>query len=91
MRALLMPLARLAVARGLPFAAVEGLLKQAFVQVAGEAHPGVLAHRKVSRISTVTGINRREVTRLTLAAKAPVAAANTLSRPCLLTACLKRP
>ncbi len=65
MRALLMPLAQLAVARGLPFAAVEGLLKQAFVQVASDAHPGLLAHRKVSRISTVTGINRREVTRLT--------------------------
>jgi hypothetical protein len=67
MRALLVPLARLAVARGLPFAAVEGLLKQAFVQAASDAHPGLLAHRKVSRISTVTGINRREVTRLTQA------------------------
>ena len=67
LRALLMPLAQLGVARGLPFAAVEGLLKQAFVQAASDAHPGLLAHRKVSRISTVTGINRREVTRLTQA------------------------
>jgi hypothetical protein len=71
LRALLVPLARLAVARGLPFAAVEGMLKQAFVEAASDAHPGLLAHRKVSRISTVTGINRREVTRLTQAA--PVA------------------
>ena len=73
--ALMAPLAQLAVARGLPFAAVEEMLKQAFVQSAADAHPGLLAHRKVSRISTATGINRREVTRLTQAAKAPVAAA----------------
>jgi hypothetical protein len=62
---LLAPVARLGVARGLPYAAVEEMLKVAFVQAAGDAHPGLLAHRKVSRISTTTGINRREVTRLT--------------------------
>jgi hypothetical protein len=65
---LLSSVARLAVSRGLPFAAVDELLKAAFVQAAGQAHPGLLAHRKVSRISTATGINRREVTRLTQAA-----------------------
>ncbi len=65
LRALLRPLGRLAVARGLPYAGVEELLKQSFVKAAGDAHPGLPAHRKVSRISTVTGINRREVTRLT--------------------------
>jgi hypothetical protein len=74
MRALLMPLARLAVARGLPFAVVEEMLKHAFVQAAGEAHPGLLPHRKVSRISTVTGINRREVTRLTQPSESPAKA-----------------
>ncbi len=79
MRALLMPMARLAVARGLPFATVEGLLKQAFVQAAADAHPGLLPHRKVSRISTVTGINRREVTRLTQHADAPAAAGRSLA------------
>jgi Family of unknown function (DUF6502) len=65
LRSLLGPLGRLAVARGLPYAGVEELLKQAFVKAASDAHPGLPAHRKVSRISTVTGINRREVTRLT--------------------------
>lgn len=65
LRALLMPLAQLGVARGLPYSAVETLLKQAYVQAASDAHPALLPHRKVSRISTVTGINRREVTRLT--------------------------
>lgn len=62
---LMTSVARLAVARGLPFAAVEEMLKMAFVHAAARAHPGLPEHRKVSRISTATGINRREVTRLT--------------------------
>ena len=62
---LLAPVARLAVARGLPFAATQDLLKSAFVEAASAAHPGLAPHRKVSRIATTTGINRREVTRLT--------------------------
>jgi hypothetical protein len=62
--AVLLPLARLAVARGLPYAAAEEQFKQAFVQAAREAQPEPGASRMVSRISTATGINRREVTRL---------------------------
>jgi hypothetical protein len=65
MQALLLPLARLLVARGVPFAAAEESLKIAMVEAAREAHAGGLQHRLVSRISTATGINRREVTRLT--------------------------
>jgi len=61
---LMASVAKLAVARGLPYAPVEELLRQAFVQAAADAHPGLPEHRKVSRISTTTGINRREVTRL---------------------------
>jgi hypothetical protein len=64
LRNVLEPLARLAVQRGLPYAAVEELLRRAFVGAADAAHPDVLAHRKVSRLATTTGINRREVTRL---------------------------
>ncbi|MEI7464302.1 MAG: DUF6502 family protein [Burkholderiales bacterium] len=60
-----LPLARLAVAKGMSFAVVESQLKQAFVQAAREAHPHLPSHRAVSRIATTTGINRREVTRLT--------------------------
>jgi hypothetical protein len=63
-QAVLMPLARLAVGRGLGFAAVEELLKQAFVKAADDAHADLLPHRRVSRVSTTTGIHRREVTRL---------------------------
>jgi hypothetical protein len=77
LRGVLQPLARLAVERGLPFAAAEEIMKQAFVASAADAHPGLLAHRKVSRISTVTGINRREVTRLTRARVAPTPRRNS--------------
>jgi hypothetical protein len=63
-RALLGPLAQLAVARGMPFASVDEELKAAYVEAARAAHPGVAAHRAVSRISAATGLNRREVTRL---------------------------
>jgi len=62
---LVLPLARLAVSKGMPFAVVESQLKQAFVQAALEAYPQLPAHRAVSRIATTTGLNRREVTRLT--------------------------
>jgi hypothetical protein len=64
-QALLLPLARLLVARGVPYAQAEESLKTAMVQAAREAHPDGLPHRLVSRIATTTGINRREVTRLT--------------------------
>jgi hypothetical protein len=63
---LLASVARVGVASGLPCATVEEMLRLAFVQAASAAHPGLAEHRKVSRISTTTGINRREVTRLTL-------------------------
>lgn len=58
------PLARLAVAQGLPFAEAVEVLKQSYVQAAHAAHSAVAAHRAVSRISAATGLNRREVTRL---------------------------
>jgi hypothetical protein len=63
-RAVLRPLAQLAVARGVPVSEVMEVLKQSFVEAARAAHPSVLPHRAVSRISTTTGLNRREVTRL---------------------------
>jgi hypothetical protein len=63
--ALLGPLAQLAVSKGMPCAVVEGLLRQAFVNAARDAHPSLAPHRIVSRIATATGLSRREVTRLT--------------------------
>ncbi|MEP6503395.1 MAG: DUF6502 family protein [Betaproteobacteria bacterium] len=64
-QALMLPLARLLVARGVPYAQAEESLKASMVEAAREAHPDGLPHRLVSRIATTTGINRREVTRLT--------------------------
>ncbi len=64
-RALMLPLARLLVARGVPYAQAEESLKTAMVQAARDANTDGLPHRLVSRIATITGINRREVTRLT--------------------------
>ena len=64
MRAILEPLAQLAVARGLPYTTVEEMLKEAFVRSAHAAHPSLPEHRRVSRVSAATGINRREVARL---------------------------
>ena len=63
-QAVLRPLARLAVGRGVPYAEVVELLKQSYVEAARDVHPGVAAGRAVSRISATTGLNRREVTRL---------------------------
>lgn len=62
---LLLPLARLCLARGITFATAEELFKRAFVQEAKGLQPGMPEHGMVSRIATATGINRREVTRLT--------------------------
>ena len=61
---LIRPLTMLCVARGMPYGSVEELLKTAFVDAARASHPDAAPHRSVSRISTATGLNRREVSRL---------------------------
>lgn len=61
---LLGPLARLAVAQGVSHAALQEQMKLALVQAADAAQAELPPHRRVSRISTVTGIHRREVSRL---------------------------
>jgi hypothetical protein len=61
--ALLRPLARLAVARGVAYPVLEQALKAALVAAAREAHADLPPQRSVSRISTTLGMNRREVTR----------------------------
>lgn len=65
MRALLGPIARLALAQGVPCGALEEMLKEAFLDEALKAQPVQTHSRMVSRLSVATGINRREVTRLT--------------------------
>jgi hypothetical protein len=69
LRSVLEPVSQLAVAKGMPYAAVEEALKRAFVGAAEatQLSQGLPANRLVSRIAAATGINRREVTRLTQA------------------------
>lgn len=64
--ALLKPLAQLALAQGVAVPAVEQLLRRAFVDVSRQSliEVGLPEHRLVSRISTSTGLTRREVVRL---------------------------
>lgn len=64
-RDIVAPLARLAIAKGMRYPELDELLKGALVEAARQAHADVPLSRVVSRISTATGINRREVTRLT--------------------------
>lgn len=75
--AVLRPLAQLCVAKGLPFADAKEQLKIAYVEAAKAGVPDTA--RRVSRISTATGINRREVTRL-LGAQTRPAASKSRSR-----------
>ena len=80
--ALLRPIAELAVARGLSFAAVEEMFKTAFVDAARRAQPESAGSRIVSRVATATGLTRREVTRLVAEpADADVAGAPPPARP----------
>jgi hypothetical protein len=61
---LLAPLARLVVAQGLPYSVLDEMLRRAVVTQAHAAHPGLPEHRRTSRVSVATGLNRREVNRL---------------------------
>lgn len=69
----LAPLAKLAVAQGLPYAVVDEMLRRSVVREAHAAHPDLPEHRRVSRVSASTGLNRREVGRLLTAAPGSLA------------------
>lgn len=64
--ALALPLARLAMAHGLPCEAMVAAVERAFVVAAQDMlkDSGLPAHRQVSRIATATGMGRREVARI---------------------------
>ncbi len=61
---LLQPFAKLCLAKGVTIQAVEELVRRAFVQAARQACQGARPDRLTSRISTMTGLTRREVDRL---------------------------
>ncbi|MEI6025645.1 MAG: DUF6502 family protein [Betaproteobacteria bacterium] len=66
---LMAPLAQLAVRHGVSHRMLDERLRQAMVDAAAALMPDVPAHRGVSRISAATGLNRREVTRLSRGAQ----------------------
>jgi hypothetical protein len=68
----LAPLAGLCMAHGISYQAAAELLKHAYVDAARAAQPGGAGKRDVSRVSTTTGLTRREVTRITQDAVAPM-------------------
>jgi DNA-directed RNA polymerase specialized sigma24 family protein len=61
---LLEPLATLCLAKGVTIQSAEELLRTAFVKAARQACEGANPDRLTSRISTMTGLTRREVSRL---------------------------
>jgi hypothetical protein len=60
----LAPLAKLCIGKGIPIQAVEAMTRKAFVMEAAQVLGAGNPDRAISRISTVTGLTRREVTRL---------------------------
>ncbi|MEY4763903.1 MAG: hypothetical protein RI907_576 [Pseudomonadota bacterium] len=73
--AIALPLARLAMAHGVPCDVVVQAVETAFVRAAQHMlkDSGLPAHRQVSRIATATGMGRREVARIVEAQQAPPA------------------
>lgn len=61
---LLSPLAKLCLAKGISIQASEEMIRRAYVQAATEDCEGLNPSRLTSRISTMTGLTRREVARL---------------------------
>ena len=61
---LLEPMATLCLAKGITIQSAEELLRQAYVKAARRACDGANPERLTSRISTMTGLTRREVSRL---------------------------
>jgi len=61
---LLKPFARLCLAKGVPIQAIEELVRHAYVDAAKQACEGDNPERLTSRISTMTGLTRREVGRI---------------------------
>lgn len=61
---LLLPLAQLCVGKGVPIQAAEERLRRAFVEAARRSSDGANPQRLTSRISTLTGLTRREVARI---------------------------
>jgi hypothetical protein len=80
-RSILRPLVRVLLRNGVPYGAFAEMARRVYVEVAEEqfALPG--KKQTVSRISTLTGLTRKEVTRIQAEPEAPEAGAERHNRP----------
>ncbi len=70
-RSILRPLVRVLLRNGIPYGAFADMARRVYVEVAEEfAVPG--KKQTVSRVATLTGLTRKEVTRIQAAGKAPL-------------------
>ena len=69
--AVLAPLAQLCVGKHITIQVIEEQLRAAFVKAALQAHSDLPGQRLISRVSTATGLTRREVSRLQRQSAAP--------------------
>ncbi len=76
---LLRPLVRICLAVGVTIPSVEEAVKRAFVHEADALEPDAPVYGTISRISTATGLQRREVTRLTTTEKSAQSAKPALT------------
>ena len=69
LESILLPLARLCLGHGLPYAHAEEVLKRAYVRAARDARraAGADSRRDVSQVATATGLSRRDVGRVSAA------------------------
>ncbi len=84
---LLQPFAELCLAKGVTIQAVEEMVRRAFVQAARQACQGAKSDRLTSRISTMTGLTRREVGRIESEAVPALPATRSLSSDLLTHWC----
>lgn len=79
-RQMLRPIVRLCFRRSLQLNDVIGLLKEVFVESAKEELKNVGETPSLSRLSVMTGVHRKDVTRLERASEAPRSADNLIAR-----------
>jgi Family of unknown function (DUF6502) len=77
-KTLLRPIAQLALSKGVSYSALDELLRETMVGVSKDQYATTPSHGLVSKVSTATGLNRREVTRL-LSVDAPAPAKRWLA------------
>jgi hypothetical protein len=80
-QSILRPLVRILLRNGIPYAAFADLARRVYVEVAEKEFALPEKKQTVSRISTITGLTRKEVARIQAAAPSPAVPAERFHRP----------